>query len=738
MKETPIDSDALKFHLCSLQRNVIELLGKISDLMYQTSVAVGSDEASQNYIKFQQEIVQASRNVQDLKLKLAIVAPMKAGKSTIINAIIGQPLLPSRNAAMTMLPTEIVLNAKLKEPVLILSSQFLSTFEQTWLALRHSITESGIEPILEQTNHYPHLAKLIQTIFVQKIFSIPPKTSGSKLVNETLTYLNDIIRLCHLITPQTEPLESLADFPRLHTPFWRTSQKIDQPEQLGNLIIVDTPGPNEAGEHQLASVVEQQLQKSSMVLIVLDFTQLKTQAAEQIKEEVQKAIELRGKENLYVLINKVDQRREGDMTPEQVRRFVASELGIGDAGDTERVFEISARFAFAAANFFMELQQHPGVPATKLQTARLLAQEVFGVDWEEDLEDATVEELQQKAQKLWKKSSFAPFLERAIDALIDCAAPRCMKSALNISNSRLLQLCNEDQSLPSSVTKSAKRFRWEARSIAEDFILIDLWRKSLVELEEIQPLLYEQIREDLEIIKNKTLVNLEKYFVEEEYKRASVITRYATSFLVKLRNLRPFFPGQQVQIFSRLLLSKLQFAPTGIVYLKTPEEAEEFYDYALKYTKEKLDKLIEVSSQELSLKLEQNRQELQNRLEEEFSKFSKKVREYFQNNFSSNNTSPNIILKQDETKKMKNLFSTEIESVEKYQKKQVNPWGRLSLIKMNRTTAVKYAVSLSELSEQVNQLIEQRGERLKQQANEYLEQELKTDTENLFKELIQL
>ena len=738
MKENPVDSEALKFHLCSLQRNVIELLGKISDLMYQTSVAVGSDEASQKYIKFQQEIVQASRNVQDLKLKLAIVAPMKAGKSTIINAIIGQPLLPSRNAAMTMLPTEIVLNAKLKEPVLILSSQFLSTFEQTWLALRHSITESGIEPILEQTNQYPHLAKLIQTIFVQEKFPIPPKTSGSKLVNETLTYLNDIIRLCHLITPQTEPLESLTDFPRLHTPFWRTSQKIDQPEQLGNLVIVDTPGPNEAGEHQLASVVEQQLQKSSMVLIVLDFTQLKTQAAEQIKEEVQKAIELRGKENLYVLINKVDQRREGDMTPEQVRRFVASELGIGDADDTERVFEISARFAFAAANFFMELQQHPRIAVTKLQTARPLAQEVFGVDWEEDLEDATVEELQQKAQKLWKKSSFAPFLETAIDALIERAAPRCMKSALNISNSRLLQLCNEARSLPSSVTKPAKRFRSEARSIAEDLILIDLWRKSLIELEEIKPLLHEQIREDLEIIKNKTLVNLEKYFFYEEYQRASVITRYATSFFVKLNNLERFPQAHIVQRFGRWLLSRLQFAPTGVVYLKTPEEAEEFYDYALNYTKEKLDNLIEVSSQDISIKLEQKRQELQNRLEEEISKFSKKVRDYFQNNFSSNSSSPNIFIKPDGIKNWGSLFRTEIESVEKYQKKQVKAWGRLSLIKMNRTTAVKYAVSLSELSEQVNQLIEQRGERLKQRANEYLEQEFKIDMENLFKELIQL
>lgn len=738
MKETPVDSDALKFHLCSLQRNVIELLGQISDLMYQTSGAVGSDEASQKYTKFQQEIVQASRNVQDLKLKLAIVAPMKAGKSTIINAIIGQPLLPSRNAAMTMLPTEILLNAKLKEPVLILSSQFLSTFEQTWLALRHSITESGIEPILEQTNQYPHLAKLIQTIFVQEKFPIPPKTSGSKLVNETLTYLNDIIRLCHLITPQVELLESLTDFPRLHTPFWRTSQKLDQPEQLGNLVIVDTPGPNEAGEHRLAAVVEQQLQKSSMVLIVLDFTQLKTQAAEQIKEDVQKAIELRGKENLYVLINKVDQRREGDMTPEQVRRFVASELGIGDADDTERVFEISARFAFAAANFFMELQQHPGVPVTKLQTARPLAQEVFGVDWEEDLEDATVEELQQKAQKLWKKSSFAPFLERAIDALIERAAPRCMKSALNISNSRLLQLCNEDRSLPSSVTKSAKRFRSEARSIAEDLILIDLWRKSLIELEEIKPQLYEQNREKLEIIKNKTLVNLEQYFFDEEYKRASVITRSATSFLVKLKNLRRFSPGHPVQRFSRWLLSRLQFVPTGVVYLKTPEEAEEFYDSAWSYTKQKVDNLVEVSCQDISLKLETKLQELQKSLEVEISSFSKKVRDYFQSHFSSTSTSVNIFINPNERKFPGIQFELEISSLGKYQKKQEKPWLKLGLFKMTRTTAVKYAVSLPELIEQVNQLIEQRGERLKQQTNDYFEQELKIDMENLFKELIQL
>ena len=38
---------------------------------------------------------------------MTIIAPMKAGKSTIINSIIGQELLPSHSAAMTTLPTAI-------------------------------------------------------------------------------------------------------------------------------------------------------------------------------------------------------------------------------------------------------------------------------------------------------------------------------------------------------------------------------------------------------------------------------------------------------------------------------------------------------------------------------------------------------------------------------------------------------------------------------------------------------
>lgn len=59
---------------------------------------------------------------------MAIVAPMKAGKSTIINAIVGQEILPSRSTAMTTLPTKVVFNSKLTEPTLTLSDEILSVF----------------------------------------------------------------------------------------------------------------------------------------------------------------------------------------------------------------------------------------------------------------------------------------------------------------------------------------------------------------------------------------------------------------------------------------------------------------------------------------------------------------------------------------------------------------------------------------------------------------------------------
>lgn len=468
-------AEALKPNVQDLQKDVIDLLDKISSLMHRASTALKSDSTDNKYEKFQQEVAQEVDKVKNLKLRMAIVAPMKAGKSTIINAIIGQNILPSRNAAMTTLPTEVVFNAELTEPTLTLSSEILSVFQKTLLALQRKIQQLGNEELHEQIAQYPHLVDLVQEI-KDTVFPTHAITTGREEIIKTLTRLNDIIRLCSLIEPSKDPLGQLIDVPCIETPFWR-SQKTNQSEMLGNLVIVDTPGPNEAGENRrLAAVVEEQLRQSSIVLIVLDFTQLKTQAAEEVKKEVEKVIKLRGKENLYVLINKVDQRTESDLTPdlnpEQVRQFVAAEFGIGNAGEN-RVFEIAARWAFCATNFLQEIEQHPNASIAEMKTARALAQQVNGIDWEDDLKEATPNQLKKKAEKLWEKSGFTPFLDKAINIILKQAAPLCIKNALKLSKNRLMELSDD-------VNLQRCTIEQDERSIKEE---IDALNADLAEIE---------------------------------------------------------------------------------------------------------------------------------------------------------------------------------------------------------------------------------------------------------------
>lgn len=479
-------AETLKPNVQDLQKDVIDLLDKISSLMHRASTALKSDSTDNKYEKFQQEVTQEVDKVKNLKLRMAIVAPMKAGKSTIINAIIGQNILPSRNAAMTTLPTEVVFNAELTEPTLTLSAEILSVFQETHLALQRKIQRLGNEGCTEKIAQYPHLVDLVQEI-KDTVFPTHAITTGHEEIIKTLTRLNDIIRLCSLIEPSKDPLGQLIDVPCIETPFWR-SQKTNQSEMLGNLVIVDTPGPNEAGENcRLAAVVEEQLRQSSIVLIVLDFTQLKTQAAEEVKKEVEKVIKLRSKENLYVLINKVDQRTERDMTPEQVRQFVAAEFGIGNTGEN-RVFEIAARRAFCATNFLQEIEQHPNASIAQMKTARALAPQVLSIDWEDELKEATPNQLKKKAEKLWEKSGFTPFLDKAINIILEQAAPLCIKTALKLSKNRLMELSDDVNLQRCTIEQDERSIKQEIDALNADIAEIEtrrqLWQPDIEKIQQ--------------------------------------------------------------------------------------------------------------------------------------------------------------------------------------------------------------------------------------------------------------
>ncbi|MBW4547880.1 MAG: dynamin family protein [Symplocastrum torsivum CPER-KK1] len=719
-------SDALKPNVQDLQKDVIELLGQIDALMGRASSALGSDSAGKKYGELQQEINDATSNVKDLALRMAIVAPMKAGKSTIINAIVGQDILPSRNAAMTTLPTEIVFYTELSEPILILTPQILAVFQETLLALKRKIDT------LEDRGHskiaqYPHLAQLLEKIQAMGVVSIPAKTVGRSQITQTLTELNDLIRLCSVIEPLADPLQSLLEVPRIYTPFWH-SQTTEQSNQLGNLVIIDTPGPNEAGENlRLLNVVYEQLQKSSLVLIVLDFTQLKTEAAQQVKKDVERVIQLRGKENLYVLINKVDQRTEGDMTPEQVRQFVAAEFGIGGSGETNRVFEIAARWAFCATNFLLELQQYPSLDLAQMTTARALAQQALGSRWEAKLNRVSVEDLQDEAEYLWKESGFAPFVEKAINGLMERAAPRCMKSALNIAYSRLMELHDDVQLRGSAIAKDEEKLRLEVGALEADLHRLELCRTQLREVDKIKTHLHNELNRILEVLKDKATVSIETFFSEEEYQRSGVFKKVARGI---------------GNILNTLEL-RGSYKQTGIIEFSSSDDAEKFATLAITYPKQRAESLLNNVRQQVENIIEQSRQKLITELVSETQPIIEQANQRLNEGFNLNLSLPTPTLKPAEMTFVKPRIKSGFRMVDQGHEivKKREWWHWLWIVPFEQKVEKSqkkenfYTVSLKEIIKESNSFIEQNIETIKQGMNQYLDEDFQQRIDTFFNNL---
>ena len=72
-------AEVVRPNVQDLQQDVIELLGQISDLMSRASSNLSSDEPDNKYIDFEKQIRNATSKVENMELRMAIVAPMKAG-----------------------------------------------------------------------------------------------------------------------------------------------------------------------------------------------------------------------------------------------------------------------------------------------------------------------------------------------------------------------------------------------------------------------------------------------------------------------------------------------------------------------------------------------------------------------------------------------------------------------------------------------------------------------------------
>ncbi|CAF0890077.1 unnamed protein product, partial [Didymodactylos carnosus] len=216
-------------------------------------------------------------------------------------------------------------------------------------------TEVDLEKsILNRIHNQQHLLDTIKKIRLKTV-ELNVRTMDVTEISTILVFVNDMIRISNLLNVNNDILKE-KPLPRLEVP---ASVLGDDNSNVytGDLIIVDTPGPNERGlSDQLKIMVANELQRSALIVIVLDYTSLNNENQEQLTHDISVIRHVKGhRENdddLYALVNKIDQRTKKDLTKEQTMTYVTSQFGIR----SNNVYEMSGKSALICRIFLSEYQ----------------------------------------------------------------------------------------------------------------------------------------------------------------------------------------------------------------------------------------------------------------------------------------------------------------------------------------------------------------------------------------------
>lgn len=243
----------------------------------------GSDGKSLDSV--QVDIEKALTALKESRYEVAVVAPMKAGKSTFLNSMIGADLLASESAACTICRTEV----------------------------RH--IQPGQTPrLLEYWDGQPRGTVLVEgnAQVIQKTFLERTRELRSNRENNPETAYPKKFELWH-------PIEAVQNLPA-----------------LSGFTLIDTPGPNEweAGtlSRDMVALKESTfaaLRQCNVVIFVLNYRSVKDNANDELfKAITQNRQELLkdNKARIYFILNQIDLRLEQDPTIEQTLDNLRAEL----------------------------------------------------------------------------------------------------------------------------------------------------------------------------------------------------------------------------------------------------------------------------------------------------------------------------------------------------------------------------------------------------------------------------
>ncbi|EKQ6923035.1 dynamin family protein [Escherichia coli] len=382
------------------------------------------------------------------EMVLAVVGTMKAGKSTTINAIVGQEILPNRNRPMTSVPTHIRHVPGKTEPVLYL--EHIQPVRDLLIALQKKLaTPEGQQSAqnLQQTGDTRELLDILANDGWLK-----NEYHGEEEIFTGLESLNDLVRLAAAMGSEF-PFDEYAEVQKLPVIDVAFSHLVGMDTCQGTLTLLDTPGPNEAGQPQMEIMMRDQLQKASAVLAVMDYTQLNSKADEDVRKELNAIADVSAG-RLFVLVNKFDEKDRNGDGADAVRQKVPAMLN-SDVLPASRVYPGSSRQAYLANRALHELRKNGALPVNEAWVDDFV-REAFGPMVEEDdWKDST--KVNKKAEKLWNISLIDQLIteviqsshSRAAALAVDSAAAKLMQNAENVSEYLSLRHQGLQQSIQS-------------------------------------------------------------------------------------------------------------------------------------------------------------------------------------------------------------------------------------------------------------------------------------------------
>ncbi|MBB9423435.1 dynamin family protein, partial [Escherichia coli] len=382
------------------------------------------------------------------EMVLAVVGTMKAGKSTTINAIVGKEILPNRNRPMTSVPTLIRHVPGKTEPLLHL--EHIQPVCNLLITLKEKIATSEGQQVaqtLQQTGDTRELLDILADDSWLK-----NEYHGEEEIFTGLESLNDLVRLAAAMGSEF-PFDEYAEVQKLPVIDVEFSHLVGMDECQGTLTLLDTPGPNEAGQPQMEVMMRDQLQKASAVLAVMDYTQLNSKADEEVRKELNAIADVSAG-RLFVLVNKFDEKDRNGDGADAVRQKVPAMLN-SDVLHASRVYPGSSRQAYLANRALHELRKNGALPVDEAWVNDFV-REAFGPMVEEDdWKDST--KVNKKAEKLWNISLIDQLIteviqsshSRAAALAVDSAAAKLMQNAENVSEYLSLRHQGLQQSIQS-------------------------------------------------------------------------------------------------------------------------------------------------------------------------------------------------------------------------------------------------------------------------------------------------